>query len=100
MDKRIPPLLLVNSASGSYSEEAVAEVRAALGRGDGASVRTLDCRSDELPGRAGLELDEEIEPVEVPWDQAVDMALDGRIEDAKSMLAILYWDRKRQSSGA
>jgi len=55
MDKRIPPLLLVNSASGSYSEEAVAEVRAALGRGDGASVRTLDCRSDELPGRAGLE---------------------------------------------
>ncbi|QDV33394.1 NUDIX hydrolase [Tautonia plasticadhaerens] len=54
-------------------------------------------RCDDLrPGKARLEPDEEIEPVEVPWDHAVSMALDGRIEDAKSMLAILYWDRVRR----
>ena len=55
-------------------------------------------RCDDLrPGRHALEPDEAIEPVEVPWDDAVAMALDGRIEDAKSMLAILYWDRRRSA---
>ncbi|RUL87663.1 NUDIX hydrolase [Tautonia sociabilis] len=58
-------------------------------------------RCDDLrPGPHARELDEQIEPVEVPWEQAVAMALDGRIEDAKSMLAILYWDRMRRESGA
>jgi ADP-ribose pyrophosphatase len=55
--------------------------------------RCEDLRS----GRSRLEPDESIEPVEVPWDEAVAMALDGRIEDAKSMLAILYWERLRGS---
>jgi len=55
MDTAPHPWLIVNSASGSYSEEAVASVREALGRGDGASVRAFDCRSDELPGRTELE---------------------------------------------
>ncbi|MEQ8410708.1 MAG: hypothetical protein RIC51_03780 [Erythrobacter sp.] len=62
----LPPVLVVNSASGSYSERAVADVRAALpgsgavsGGGErgegGAGVRTFDCRLDELPGRAALD---------------------------------------------
>lgn len=55
---------------------------------------------DLRPGRSSLEPDESIEPVEVPWDQAVSMAMDGRIEDAKSMLAILYWDRVRRGSAS
>lgn len=55
MDENVPPVLIVNSASGSYSEQAVADVRAALGHGDGAHVPTFDCRTDGLPGRGALE---------------------------------------------
>ncbi|QIQ86489.1 hypothetical protein [Erythrobacter sp.] len=57
MDTSAPPFLIVNSASGSFTEQAVEAVRAALagGDGDGARVRTFDCRADELPGRAALE---------------------------------------------
>ncbi|NBC88512.1 MAG: hypothetical protein GVX90_03285, partial [Alphaproteobacteria bacterium] len=55
MDENVPPVLIVNSASGSYSEQAVADVRAALGHGDGAHVSTFDCRTDGLPDRAALE---------------------------------------------
>ena len=29
------------------------------------------------------------------WDEAVAMVMDGRIHDAKTMLAILYFDRLR-----
>lgn len=50
---------------------------------------------DLQPGPQAQELDESIEPVVVPWEEAVRMALDGRIEDAKTMLAILLWDRQR-----
>lgn len=50
---------------------------------------------DLRPGPQAQELDEAIEPVVFPWEEAVRMALDGRIEDAKTMLAILLWDRQR-----
>lgn len=39
--------------------------------------------------------DEQLEPMIVPWQEAVAMVDDGRIRDAKSMLAILYCDRRR-----
>ncbi len=39
--------------------------------------------------------DERMEPVVVAWDEAVRMVDDGRIEDAKSILAILLYDRRR-----
>jgi hypothetical protein len=55
MDRNSPPVLVVNSASGSFSEEAVSAVREALGGGNGAAVRTVDCRSDDVPGRPELE---------------------------------------------
>ena len=46
------------------------------------------CR-DLRPGPTEHQPDERLEPVVVAWDEAVRMVRDGRIEDAKSMLAIL-----------
>jgi ADP-ribose pyrophosphatase len=51
---------------------------------------------DLVPGASHPELDEQLDPVVVPWDEAVAMARDGRIEDAKSMLAIFLEDRIRR----
>lgn len=44
---------------------------------------------------SSLELDENLEPVVLPWEEALAMALDGRIKDAKSILAILLVNRLR-----
>jgi ADP-ribose pyrophosphatase len=44
-------------------------------------------------GPAHLEVDERLETVIVPWDQALAMVEDGRIEDAKTMLALTICDR-------
>lgn len=49
------PWLIVNSASGSYSEKAVADVRSALCSGSSLDVKTLDCSSVDLPGARELE---------------------------------------------
>lgn len=51
------------------------------------------------PGPPHLELDERLKTVIVPWDEAIAMADDGRIEDAKTMLALTICDRARRSSG-
>jgi ADP-ribose pyrophosphatase len=50
---------------------------------------------DLTPGPTEHQPDEHLEPMVVAWDEAVAMALDGRIEDAKSMLAILLCDQRR-----
>ncbi len=47
------------------------------------------------PGPPAREADEQIDNLVVDWEEAVAMALDGRIEDAKSLAAILMWDRLR-----
>ncbi|MBX6315093.1 MAG: NUDIX hydrolase [Isosphaeraceae bacterium] len=52
---------------------------------------------DLRPGPPAHQPDERLEPVVVPWREAVAMVGDGRIEDAKSMLAILICDRRRGS---
>jgi ADP-ribose pyrophosphatase len=52
---------------------------------------------DLTPGPTSHQPDERLEPVVVPWAEAVAMVDDGRIEDAKSMLAVLLWDRRRSS---
>ncbi len=45
------------------------------------------------PGPQKLEPDERLRPVVIRWDDAVAMAADGRIEDAKSIAALLICDR-------
>jgi ADP-ribose pyrophosphatase len=53
---------------------------------------------DLRPGPVRPELDEQLETVIVPWDEALAMAQDGRIEDAKTLLALMICDRLRGSS--
>jgi ADP-ribose pyrophosphatase len=41
------------------------------------------------------EADEQLEPVTVPWADALRMALTGEIKDAKTITALLLWERLR-----
>lgn len=45
------------------------------------------------------EADEQLEPCVVAWRDAVAWALDGTIRDAKTLVAILLWDRLRRGEG-
>jgi len=47
-------------------------------------------------GKPAREPGEEIENLVVDWSEAVRMAEQGEIEDAKSLVAILLWDRLRK----
>ena len=51
---------------------------------------------DLQPGPTRLEADESLKSVIVPWDEALRMVHDGRIEDAKTMLALLLCDALRR----
>jgi ADP-ribose pyrophosphatase len=50
---------------------------------------------DLKPGPPRHEPDEKLEPMVVPWEQALAMVDDGRIEDAKTLLALTIWARMR-----
>jgi len=50
---------------------------------------------DLVPGPTDHQPDERLETVILAWDDAVAMAYDGRIQDAKSILALLICDRLR-----
>ncbi|HEX3148729.1 MAG TPA: NUDIX hydrolase [Gemmataceae bacterium] len=50
---------------------------------------------DLTQGTATPEADEELEPKTVRWDDALRMAMDGTIKDAKTVTAILMWERLR-----
>lgn len=50
---------------------------------------------DLAEGPTDHQADEEMENVIVSWEEAVAMAIDGRIDDAKTKLAILLYDRER-----
>lgn len=50
------------------------------------------------PGPTALEPGEEIESVTLPLTEAVAMCLDGRIQDCKTVTALLLWDRLRPNS--
>jgi ADP-ribose pyrophosphatase len=54
--------------------------------------------TDLAGGPARLEAGEQIEPLIVAWPEAVAMALDGRIEDAKTLAALLWVEKKRRST--
>jgi ADP-ribose pyrophosphatase len=61
------------------------------------SERTHLFLAEELtPGAMHLEVDEQLEPRVVTWSQALAWALDGTIRDAKTLVALLLWDRQRQ----
>lgn len=49
------------------------------------------------PGTMKPERDEELEPFVVGWSEALDWAMDGTIKDAKSLVAILLWERMRET---
>jgi ADP-ribose pyrophosphatase len=58
--------------------------------------RTRLYLAEELePGTMRPEKDEHLEPQVVAWSQAVGWALDGTIRDAKTLAAVLLWDRLR-----
>ncbi len=44
-------------------------------------------------GPAQREPNEEIDNLLVSWSEAIEMALDGRIHDAKTLVGLLYYDR-------
>src|SRR5262249_30300378 len=44
---------------------------------------------DLQPGPPLPQADEQLKPVILPWAEALEMARDGRIEDAKTLLALL-----------
>jgi ADP-ribose pyrophosphatase len=50
------------------------------------------------PGPMQPERDERLEPQVVPWTQALAWTLDGTIQDAKTLVAVLLWDRLRAGS--
>jgi ADP-ribose pyrophosphatase len=52
---------------------------------------------DLVPGPARHQPDEELQVVVVRWDEALAMTEDGRIEDAKSLIALMVCDRLRRS---
>jgi ADP-ribose pyrophosphatase len=54
---------------------------------------------DLEPGPQALEPGEEIDAHVVTWGEAVAMCLDGRIEDAKSVAAILQMEVRRRLAG-
>ncbi|MCS6852444.1 MAG: NUDIX hydrolase [Gemmataceae bacterium] len=52
--------------------------------------------AEELhPGPMNLEPGEELHPQIVPFRQAVAWALDGTIRDAKTVIGLLLWERRR-----
>jgi len=60
------------------------------------SERTHLFVANELtPGQMQLEKDAELVPQVVAWRQAVAWSLDGTIQDAKTLVAVLLWDRLR-----
>jgi ADP-ribose pyrophosphatase len=51
--------------------------------------------TDLTAGAMHLEKDEDLTPEVVAWSQAVAWTLDGTIRDAKTLVAVLLWDRLR-----
>lgn len=49
-----------------------------------------------IPGQTNHQPDERLEPLVVSWDDALEMARDGRIKDAKTLLALIICDQRRK----
>jgi ADP-ribose pyrophosphatase len=60
------------------------------------SERTrLFIAQDLVPGVMRPEADEELAPHVIPWHQAISWAIDGTVRDAKTLVALFWWDRVR-----
>jgi len=60
------------------------------------SERMVLFQAEELtPGSAHLQPDEDLAAQVVAWSEALGWALDGTIRDAKTLVALLLWDRLR-----
>jgi ADP-ribose pyrophosphatase len=46
-----------------------------------------------VPGRRSLDAGEQIEPLVVPWAEAMELVRSGRIQDAKTLVGLLWYDR-------
>jgi ADP-ribose pyrophosphatase len=57
----------------------------------------LFAASELAPGSTRLDVGEQIEPLVVSWDEALEMTRDGRIEDAKTLTGLL-WCRQWRAS--
>jgi ADP-ribose pyrophosphatase len=55
---------------------------------------------DLKPGPVDHRPDEDLQPVVVSWEEAMAMSEDGRIEDAKTLLALMICDRLRRGSSS
>jgi ADP-ribose pyrophosphatase len=65
------------------------------------SERTHLYMAQELtPGPLHLEAGEQLTPHVVAWSEALAWVLDGRIHDAKTLVALLWWDRLRTGDRA
>jgi ADP-ribose pyrophosphatase len=49
------------------------------------------------PGETALEAGEQIEPLLVAWSEAMRMAYDGEIEDAKTLVGLMHYDYIRRN---
>ena len=56
---------------------------------------TLYLCEDLTPGPTDHQPDERLEPVVLEWAEAMRLVRDGEIEDAKTMLALMICDRRR-----
>ncbi len=62
------------------------------------SERTHLFVAEELTkGAMRPEIDEQLEPHIVPWTQAIDWTRDGTIRDAKTLVALLWWQQQLTS---
>jgi ADP-ribose pyrophosphatase len=55
---------------------------------------------DLTPGPTDHQPDEHLAPMVVPWHEAIAMAYDGRIDDAKTIVSLLLCDRLRHERDA
>jgi len=61
------------------------------------SERThLFVASELTAGAMQLEADEQLEPHVVRWSQALEWTRDGTIRDAKTLIALLWWQREKE----